>query len=148
MTGSLQEIKVRPSVSIIAAAAALMSTSVGMAASPVTGDWLLQNRKAVVDVHMCGDSLCGRVSSIRIYPKDGARTDVHNRDASLRDRPLLGLPVLTGFQREADGWHGRIYDPKSGRTFTATLTQPTPNALTIKACVLFICKTQQWTRVR
>ena len=85
---------------------------------------------------------------MRKYPKDGARTDIHNRNAALRDRPLLGLPVLTNFVRDGNGLDGNIYDPKSGRTFDATLTLADASTLNIKACVLFICKTQIWTRVR
>ena len=131
---------------IAAALAAL--TGASAASAQVVGDWLLQNRKAVVTVAPCGAELCGRVSDVRTWPKDGARTDIHNRNAALRDRPLLGLPVLSRFKRDGNGWDGSIYDPKSGRTFDATLTQPSASTLNIKACVLFICKTQVWTRVR
>ena len=112
------------------------------------GTWLMQNGKAEVQISACGDTICGKVSRIMKYAKDGARTDIHNGDASLRSRPLVGLPVLYDFTRDGGSMDGRVYDPKSGRSYRATLTQPSANRLSIKACLLFICKTQQWTRVR
>ena len=110
--------------------------------------WLMQNHKAEVELYRCGDAVCGRVSKVLKYPKDGARTDIHNADASLRNRPLLGLPVLSGFRDDDGRLQGHAYDPKSGRSYRATLSETGGNRLVVKACVLFICKSQEWTRVR
>ena len=108
----------------------------------------MQNGKAEVQIASCGNALCGRVSRIIKYPKDGARTDAHNGDAKLRSRPLVGLPVLLDFQPDGNEWQGRVYDPKSGRTYRATLSQESPQHLTLRACLFVICKTQTWSRVR
>lgn len=116
-------------------------------ASPV-GTWLMQNGKAEVSITPCGDRLCGHVSRVVRYARDGARTDIHNADARLRTRPIVGLPVLLSFKREASRWTGQVYDPKSGRTFKAYLLQQEARYLAVKACVLIVCKTQVWSRVR
>lgn len=108
----------------------------------------MQNRKAEVEIYSCGDAVCGRVSKILKYPKDGARTDIHNSDRSLRNRPLVGLPVLLNFKNDDGRLEGRVYDPKSGRSYAATITRRGDDRLILKACLLFICKTQEWTRVR
>ena len=110
--------------------------------------WMMQNHKAEVAIYRCGDAVCGRVSKVLKYPKDGARTDIHNADASLRNRPLLGLPVLLNFTDDGDKLEGRVYDPKSGHSYRATLSERGGDRLVLKACVLFICKSQEWTRLR
>lgn len=133
---------------LAAATVCLMPAAPVLAQNGPEGTWLMQNGKAEVQISTCGDTICGKVSRILKYAKDGARTDIHNGDASLRSRPLVGLPVLYDFKRGGGSMDGRVYDPKSGRSYRATLTQPNANRLSIKACLLFICKTQEWTRVR
>lgn len=132
---------------ILALAVSVAAASPAVAQG-IEGSWLMQNRKAEVDIRPCGPALCGRISRIMVYPKDGARTDIHNGNASLRRRPLVGLPVLLDFRRVGGEFRGRVYDPKSGGTYGATLTPNGPGRITLKACVLFVCKTQEWSRVR
>ncbi|WP_022672133.1 DUF2147 domain-containing protein [Novosphingopyxis baekryungensis] len=136
----------------LAAASMAMTSGPGAVAATTAqglqGTWLMENRKAEVKVYPCGDALCGKVSRILKYPSDGARTDIHNGNKALRNRPLVGLPVLLDFTPDKDAMKGEVYDPKSGRTYRATITQDNPNKLNIKACLLIICKSQQWTRIR
>src|SRR3546814_20312380 len=70
------------------------------AAAPVEGDWLTADRNAVVRIAPCGASLCGVVLRVLAKGPSVPRTDVHNPDPALRSRPLVGLPVLTGFSRD------------------------------------------------
>ena len=42
---------------------------------------------------------------------------------------------------------GRIYDPKSGKTYRSVLERDGA-ALTVKGCIAIFCKTQTWTRAR
>lgn len=132
---------------LLMVAMGLLMSNAAYAQGP-RGTWLMQNGKAEVTIAPCGDRVCGKVSRVIKYPKDGARTDIHNGDAKLRGRPLLGLPVLLDFKQAGNAWSGRVYDPKSGRTYAATLTQARQDRLTVKACLLFICKTQEWTRTQ
>ena len=111
------------------------------------GVWLMQNHKAEVELGTCGDALCGRVVRVLKYPKDGARSDIHNSDPALRGRPLVGLPVLVDFHGDGGQFQGRAYDPKSGRSYRATMRFVGNDRMVLKACLLFICKTQEWTRV-
>jgi len=47
------------------------------------------------------------------------RVDLSNPDAALRDRPLLGLDLLTDYEFADGKWQGRIYDPESGKTYSS-----------------------------
>jgi len=48
------------------------------------------------------------------------KTDLHNPDERLRARPLLGLEMLSNYRYERGRWHGRLYLPTNGSTWTST----------------------------
>lgn len=117
-------------------------------ATTITGTWLTEDRDAHVEVAPCGKSLCGRVVKFLVAPPDGIdQCDTENPDPKLRKRRLLGLAVLTGFARDGDRWRGRIYDPKSGKSYRSVLERQ-GNTLTVKGCIGPFCQAQQWRRVR
>lgn len=109
------------------AALALLACIAGNApASEVFGTW--REPRAGVDVELgaCPTApmaLCGRI--VRIAP-GSPQLDNGNADPALRARPLLGLEIVSGFERVApDRWQGggdfgrragRIYLPSNGDT--------------------------------
>jgi len=42
----------------------------------------------------------------------------------LRNRPIIGLKILSGFEKEGDNKYvdGTIYDPKNGKTYSCKMT--------------------------
>jgi uncharacterized protein (DUF2147 family) len=57
------------------------------------------------------------------------------------------LQTLSGFTRDGAAWkNGRAYDPKSGRSYRATLALNPDGSLKVTGCVLFICRSLRWTR--
>jgi uncharacterized protein (DUF2147 family) len=48
------------------------------------------------------------------------KTDLHNPDERLRARPLLGLEMLSNYAYHRGRWHGRLYLPTNGSTWTST----------------------------
>jgi len=55
-------------------------------------------------------------------PVGTERVDLHNPDAALRTRPLIGLDLLSGYQYEDGKWRGQLYDPESGKTYKSQIT--------------------------
>ena len=118
------------------------------AASPV-GDWETQDRTAIVTITPCGPSLCGRVSKVLATQPGIPTTDVHNPKPALRNRPIDGLSVLSGFNWSGTQWiGGTIYDPKTGKTYRSKMSVAADGGLKVSGCVLFICETQRWSRPR
>jgi uncharacterized protein (DUF2147 family) len=75
--------------------------------------------------------------------------DVNNPDARLRGHPILGLQVLSGFTRNGNDYTGgTAYDPKSGRSYRASLRQGSDIGLAVTGCVLVFCRTAIWGRMR
>lgn len=119
------------------------------AASPaaLVGDWRTGDGSAVVRVGRCGAALCGRI--VRVLDPRAPANDARNPDAALRSRPLAGLAVLSGFARNPSGvLQGTAYDPKSGRSYRAYLDLNADGTLRVTGCVVFICRSQSWRRVR
>ena len=128
-----------PALAIAASAAA--------APAPITGRWLTEGGKALVEVAPCGQQLCGRIVRVLKYTPGKPHTDVQNPDASLRNRPIEGITILTGFTAGDDRWRGRIYDPESGRNYRSELIAA-GNTLQVKGCIAVFCRTQTWARAR
>ena len=91
--------------------------------------------------------LCGTLARFLVTPPGGAdQRDVHNPDAKLRNRKLLGLPILTGFSEDGAVWRGTIYDPKSGKSYRSVLRRLDGDRLEVKGCIGPFCQTQVWRR--
>src|SRR5690348_14130916 len=105
----------------IALCALLAATSLDAASSGVRGYWR-EPHGAVIRIAPCGPSLCLFIAALSPGPHPA--TDVRNPKRELRDRSLCGLKIGEGFierdPEHADG--GRIYDPRSGRTYRSSMT--------------------------
>jgi uncharacterized protein (DUF2147 family) len=123
----------------------LWSATAG-AAAPIEGLWLTDDRSGVIRIGPCGRQLCGWLTRVIASGPNVPTRDLRNPDPRLRGRPLAGLPILTGFN--AAGAGGRAYDPKSGRSYRATLALNADGSLNVTGCVMFICRTRRWTPTR
>jgi uncharacterized protein (DUF2147 family) len=117
-------------------------------ADPVEGEWLIQDKSGTVRIAACparADLMCGTISSV----KDKTKTqDANNPDPALRSRPLIGLPIIRDFKQVAPGrWTGgKIYDPKTGKTYDSKMSLNANGSLKVAGCVLIVCQAQTWTR--
>lgn len=78
------------------------------------------------------------------------KTDTKNPEEKLRTRPLLNMVILSGM--DVDGKtkykNGKIYDPKSGKTYSAKGELLTNNTLALRGFigVSLVGRTDTWTR--
>jgi len=134
-------------LALIAAAAALPAS-----AADLTGTWLTKGGKSHVHIEPCGNKFCGKIVWMK-EPNDDAgkpKLDKENSDESLRSRPILGLPLLTGFKPSGDNeWDGgEIYNPEDGKTYRSEMVLKSADELGVSGCVFIFCKEQLWTRVK
>jgi uncharacterized protein (DUF2147 family) len=119
-----------------------------VASEPITGRWITAEKDGVILIAPCGKSLCGTIDRFLVPPPEGLdQRDVNNPDAKLRTRKLLGLPILSGFAADGEVWRGRIYDPKSGKSYRSIIRRKGANVLEVKGCLGPFCQTQVWTKV-
>ena len=111
------------------------------------GNWITSDT-SIVQVYPCeGDHLCIRIATIA--RKDVPRVDAQDPDPALRNRPLCGLEIGTGFSpngpEAAKG--GKIYDPDSGKTYSAQM-QGSGDTLRLRGFVgvSLLGRTETWRR--
>lgn len=130
----------------------LFSASYALAAETPdpTGLWLTENKRAVVKIDRCGNSICGNIAWII---EGGMQKDIKNPDPAKRDTPMCGLPILYNFvqnPKNAKVWEsGHIYKADEGDTYNATVSVTSPNELYLRGYIgiPLIGKTQTWTKV-
>ncbi|WP_169569069.1 DUF2147 domain-containing protein [Sneathiella limimaris] len=130
----------------------LFSTTV-FAANDVVGIWETVEGKSHVEISKCQtDKYCGKITWLKEPNNDKGqpKTDINNQDVKLRERKILGIELLSGLEKVgANEWDdGDIYNPEDGNTYSSEMSLLDDNTLEVKGCVLFICKTQVWKRIK
>jgi uncharacterized protein (DUF2147 family) len=140
-----------------AVAIVMAFAQVAQAATPqdaIVGTWLTEDGGSKVDV-VAGKAAdgsavySGKVSWLKDPTRDGKPlVDASNADVALRNRPILGLEILSGFKAAGAGaWTGgTLYSPRRGESFPADLSLQPDGSLELKVKAGFMTKTVRWTR--
>ena len=93
------------------------------------GMWLTEKKEGRVRIEACGDNVCG-------YSVD-SRTN-ENKEK-----------ILINMKPSGSKWTGKIYDPKSGSTYSSTIAMKGNNNLRVQGCAFggMFCGGQTWSRV-
>jgi uncharacterized protein (DUF2147 family) len=127
----------------------LLVASSAHAAVPVNGRWLTDKKDSIVEIGQCGTVVCGKIVKIIAPTKDGKpAVDSNNPNPALRNRPILGLTLFSGFKEDGKSWLGQIYDPRRGKTFKSYLAKLPDGTLQVKGCIGFLCQTFIFTPAR
>lgn len=135
-------------LSYLVLAVGFAAVSASAAPHDVEGRCLTEMGDGHVEIRDCGDAApCG---VLVWFDPASAYTDrdARNKDVLLRDRPLLGVPIVWGFERGPKSWRsGRIYNPVDGKIFSSSLALKEDGTLRVKGCLGPICRTNVWTRI-
>ncbi|MFZ4863343.1 DUF2147 domain-containing protein [Sphingobacterium sp. Mn56C] len=101
-------------------------TAFGQSITAANGVWLNPDKDGKIEVYESSGKIYAKIIWIKSpFETDGKtpRKDRKNEDAALRDRTIQGLIVFSGFVFKDNTWvEGKIYDPKSGKTFSGKFT--------------------------
>jgi uncharacterized protein (DUF2147 family) len=118
------------------------------------GLWWAEGGAAQVEIGECDHGLCGVVTWLRSpYDENGCPVrDAQNPDARQRDRSMIGVEILRGLEATDAGndWSGEIYDPTSGRHYSAVVSADGSNRLRVRGYlgISLLGRTTIWTRVQ
>jgi uncharacterized protein (DUF2147 family) len=130
-------------IAVSAFAAGIAVPGLAAAAEP-TGEWLVEDKVAIIRIENCGGAMWG----INAWEKEPG-VDSSNPDVKKRGRPTLGAAIILGMKpTKPNKWEGEIYNPENGKKYEASISLSRPDVLRVTGCVLgFLCGGQDWTRV-
>lgn len=131
-------------LTLLAALCAVATPSLADA-NKVSGTWQSQSGITRVKVTPCGAGLCANV----VWQQNPSK-DVHNPDPAKRERPIVGLQLVSNMKPVGDGeWSGSIYNYEDGQTYQGKVKVNNANAIEIGGCVMggMICRSKTWTKV-
>jgi uncharacterized protein (DUF2147 family) len=132
----------------------LVSANLSLAADMASAVGFWKNEDATFELFENQGKLSGKIIALKepLTPEGKDKTDIHNPDASKRERPIIGLVFMSGFSKKSDTrWeNGSIYDPKSGSTYSCFLELDGSEKIKVRGFIgiSLIGRTDIWTRVR
>ena len=126
------------------------TTAVAQSADDVVGVWLTDGGKSKVEIYKKGDEYYGKIVWLKTpnYEDGTPKIDKNNPEDELKNRPILGMLLLTDFEFDDDMWEdGEIYDPESGKTYSCEMTLE-GDTLHVRGYigVSWVGRTTDWTR--
>lgn len=133
------------------------STAQGDDADAIVGQWLTACKRGRVEIAQENGKYHGTLvwTSEPTYPADDKeagkpKRDRHNADPAKRNRPLIGVRILSNFEYTGHNrWaKGTIYNAETGKTFRCRLTLMDKNRLKVRGFVGFslLGGSTVWTR--
>ena len=131
--------------------AASVQTASAQPAQRALGIWADEDGKSNIEIAYCGGYLCGRLVWLKEPNNANGRpkTDINNPDAAQRNRPLLGMTIISGLQPNDDTQlKGQVYNAEDGKVYELYL-KPKRTTMDVEGCfAFFLCGSQVWTRVQ
>ena len=125
----------------------------------ILGIWNTTDSKSQVQIFREKEKYFGKIISLKEpnVPADGKsglagkpKTDYHNPKPELRQRPIIGLQIMSDFVPAGrNRWtSGIVYDPESGKTYKCKLSLVGTNRLEVRGYVgvSLLGRTVTWTR--
>lgn len=119
---------------------------------PIIGKWQNPSGEGRIEIYKKGEKYFGKLYWLK-EPNDAQgniKKDVKNPEKSLQSRLVQGLEILTNFSKDGNVYQdGKIYDPKTGKTYSCKMTLQGTDKLDIRGYVgvSLFGRTESWKRV-
>jgi uncharacterized protein (DUF2147 family) len=135
---------------LLVATTAAATFALAQSAGDPVGEWLVEDGTARIKVVSCPQAQ-GQPPVLWgvIWAENQPGVDKQNPDPTMKNRPLLGVPILINMkQTQANRWDGKIYDATRGSLFDSNISVDRNDRLAVRGCVAGIfCGGQDWRRV-
>jgi len=122
-------------------------------ADDVLGTWVTEENRSIVKILKKDDKYYGKIIWLK-EPNDeegNEKTDKENPVEKLRSRKLINLIIMRDFVFDGVKWDdGKIYDPKSGNTYSGILKMRTDDIIDLRGYIgiSLIGRTSSWIRYK
>lgn len=132
----------------------LLLACISINAQTIFGKWNSTNDDtgevdSVIEVYKKNGKAYAKVIEIKDANRQNAVCNLC--EGSNKNKPILGLNILTGLQQDDDEWSGgTILDPRNGKTYKCYIQLVAPNKLKLRGYlgVSLFGKTAYWTRAK
>ena len=122
-------------------------------AQTIFGKWNSKNEKtgevdSVIEIYEKEGKAYGKV--VEILNKKIENPTCQNCEGENKDKPILGLNILTGLEKDGDEWNnGEILDPRDGKVYKCYVKLESKNKLKLRGYIgiSLFGKTAHWHRV-
>lgn len=121
----------------------------------ILGVWFNSKKTAKIEITQVKDgSFAGALVWLKEpnTPDGKPKTDSKNPNPKLTSRPMLDMNILTGLVADGKGKYsgGKIYDPESGKTYSAKAELTDNNTLALRGFIgiSLVGRTETWTRTK
>ncbi len=129
-------------------------SSLAQESEKIVGVWWNEEKTTKIEVEKKDGKYIGTIVYMipEKYENGEPPKDDENPDESLRNRSIVGLQILNGFEYDGNKkeWKdGSIYDPKSGKTYDCYGWLESNNLLKLKgfvAGIRWMGKSSEWYR--
>lgn len=120
-------------------------------ADDIIGQWYTENNESLVEIYKNNGKYYGKIIWLKEPNRNGKpKLDEKNPDDKLKERPILGLNILKDFVFDGSNeWNdGKIYDPKSGKTYSCYIKFEETDKLKIRGYIgiSLLGRTTYWIR--
>ena len=96
--------------------------------------------------------MCGKIVWLNRNASRGPALDKKNPDPAKRNRPIVGMRVLSGLEptNRPNVWNdGRVYDPRDGDSYSVKMTLQEDGRLRVRGYIgiSLLGRSQTWTRL-
>tara|TARA_R110001592_G_scaffold4168_3_gene23368 strand:+ start:2688 stop:3113 length:426 start_codon:yes stop_codon:yes gene_type:complete len=134
--------------------ALLIALSFSINAQAIFGTWHSRNDDSgkidsVIEVYEQNGKAFAKIIEIKNPDRKNAVCDLC--EGKNKNKPILGLNILTGLEEDDDEWSGgKILDPRNGKVYKCYIKLEGANKLKIRGYIGFalIGKTAYWERVK
>ncbi len=122
-------------------------------AADIVGIWLTPgDNSARIEIYRSGEKFYGKIVWMKNPNINGKpKLDTNNPNSNKHNIPRLGLEIMKGFTFNGDDeWkNGDIYDPETGKTYSAYVYLKDRNTLKLRGYIgfSFLGRTETWTKV-
>lgn len=130
----------------------ILTVSITLQSQTIFGKWHSTNEDtgevdSVIEVYEKNGKAYAKVIEIKNPERKNAVCDLCK--GANKNKPVLGLNILTGLEKEGDEWSGgTILDPRNGKVYKCYIKLENPDKLKIRGYIgiSLIGKTAYWTR--
>lgn len=132
----------------------IIALSVSVNAQTIFGIWNSTNDDtgkvdSVIEIYKKEGKAYAKIIEIKDPTRQNAVCDLC--EGENENKPLLGLNILTGLQKNGSEWsNGEIVDPRNGTVYSCYITLINENKLKIRGYIGFslLGKTKYWERTK